>query len=224
VITVILLPMTSTISIDAPHRSSTKIARACALLSGVTGLVAGLLLVGDFALDNPYDPTPSGPTWLGAANDVVGIVQFAAFAPVVWALRRRLPTTRSVRVSTVAAVAAAIAYVVLSILLVAGVLTFQQQIGLLIVMIVVIYVWLLIANLAAHRFRTLPRSVTLFGVMVGVGLLVGLVLVGASLVVPNPVGQIIGWPGYILGFLGWLGLPVYSLLLAAKVFTDREKR
>jgi hypothetical protein len=173
VITVILLPMTSTISIDAPYRSSTKIARACALLSGVTGLVAGLLLVGDFALDNPYDPTPSGPTWLGAANDVVGIVQFAAFAPVVWALRRRLPTTRSVRVSTVAAVAAAIAYVVLSILLVAGVMTFQQQIGLLIVMIVVIYMWLLIANLAAHRFRTLRRSVTLFGVMVGVGLLVG---------------------------------------------------
>jgi hypothetical protein len=71
VITVILLPMTSTISTDAPYRSSTKIARACALLSGVTGLVAGLLLVGDFALDNPYDPTPSGPTWLGAANDVV---------------------------------------------------------------------------------------------------------------------------------------------------------
>jgi hypothetical protein len=53
VITVILLPMTSTISTDAPYRSSTKIARACALLSGVTGLVAGLLLVGDFALDNP---------------------------------------------------------------------------------------------------------------------------------------------------------------------------
>ena len=85
-------------------------------------------------------------------------------------------------------------------------------------MIVVIYVWLLIANLAAHRFRTPPRSVTLFGVM-GVGLREGVVLVGASLVVPNPVGQIIGWPGYILGFPGLACRS--TLLLAAKVFTDR---
>jgi hypothetical protein len=104
------------------------------------------------------------------------------------------------------------------------VLTFAQQIGPVIVTIVVIYVWLLTVNLAAHRFRTLPRAVTLSGVMLGVGFLVGMVLVGASLVLPDPVGQIIRWAGYAVGFLCWLGLPVYSLLLAARVFSDREKR
>jgi hypothetical protein len=60
--------------------------------------------------------------------------------------------------------------------------------------------------------------------MLGVGFLVGLVLVGASLVLPNAVGRIIGWAGYALGALGWLGLPIYTLLLAARVFTDREER
>jgi hypothetical protein len=216
--------MTSAISTPARSRSHTEFARACALVSGVAGLVAGLLLIGFFTLANPYDATPGGPTWLGSANDVVGIVQFVAFAPVVWALRRRLPATRWVRAVTVVAMAAAIAFAVLTVLLVANVLTFEQQVGPLIVTIVVIYVWLLTADLMAHRFRTLPRAVTLSGVMLGVGFLVGMVLVGASLVLPNPVGQLIGWAGYAVGFVGWLGLPVYSLLLATRVFTDREQR
>jgi hypothetical protein len=129
-----------------------------------------------------------------------------------------------VRAVTVVAMAAAIAFAVLTVLLVANVLTFEQQVGPLIVTIVVIYVWLLTADLMAHRFRTLPRTVTLSGVMLGVGFLVGMVLVGASLVLPNPVGQLIGWAGYAVGFVGWLGLPVYSLLLATRVFTDREQR
>ena len=214
--------MTSTISARARSLSSTQFARACALVSGVAGLVAGLLLIGFFTLANLYDATPGGPAWLGGANDVVGIVQFAAFAAVVWALRSWLPTTRSVRVATMLTVAAAIAFVVLSVLLVAGVLTFEQQVGPLMVTIVVIYAWLLIADLAAHRFRTLPHAVTLSGAVLGFGFLVGLLLVGASLALPGLVGQIIGWAGYAISGLAWLGLPVYSLLLAARVFTTTE--
>src|SRR4029453_17336193 len=52
--------------------------------------------------------------------------------------------------------------------MIANVLTFEQQIGPLMVTIVVTYVWLLTVNLAAHRFRTMPRAVTLSGVMLGV--------------------------------------------------------
>ena len=216
--------MTSTISLTAGARSGTWIARTCALVSGIAGLAAGLLLIGFFTLANPYDTTPGGPAWLGPANDVVGIIQFAAFAPVIWALRRRLAPTRWMGAVTLVAVVAAIAFAVLSGLLVINVLTFEQQIGPVIVTILLIYAWLLTANLAAHRFRTLPRAVTLSGVMVGVGFLTGMVLVGASLVLATPVGQIIGWAGYALGFLGWLALPVYSLLLAARVFIGGEKR
>jgi hypothetical protein len=108
-------------------------------------------------------------------------------------------------------------------LLVADVLTFEQQVGPLVVTIVVIYVWLLTTNLAAHRYCTLPHAITLSGALLGVGFMVGMVLVGASLALPDLVGQIIGWAGYAIGGLAWLGLPFYSLLLAARVFTTTER-
>ena len=93
------------------------------LVSGVVGLLAGLFLLGFFALDS-YGVRLAGFS-LGHLNDILGAVQFAALAPVVWALGRRLPATRTVRVATGVAVAATVAFVVLSVLLIAGVLTFE---------------------------------------------------------------------------------------------------
>ena len=84
--------------------------------------------------------------------------------------------------------------------------------------IVAIYGWLLAVNLVAHRTRTLPRAVTRTGVLLAVALLTALVLVGAGYVLPGIVGQLVTWLGYGLGVVGWLGLPLYVLLLAARVF------
>ena len=108
---------------------------------------------------------------------------------------------------------------VLSVLLIAGVLTFSQQIGPVIVTIVAIYGWLLAVNLVAHRTRTLPRAVTRTGVLLAVALLTALVFVGAGYVLPGIVGRLLTWLGYGLGVLGWLGLPLYVLLLALQVFS-----
>lgn len=195
-------------------------ARVCALISGVVGLLAGLFLLGFFALDS-YGVRMAGFS-LGHVNDVLGAVQFAALAPVIWALGRRLPATRTVRVATGVALAATVAFVVLSVLLIAGVLTFAQQIGPLMVAIVAIYGWLLVVSLVAHRTRTLPRAVSRTGVLLAVGMLTALVLVGAGYVLPGIVGQLVTWLGYGLGVVGWLGLPLYVLLLAARVFRRPE--
>jgi hypothetical protein len=86
------------------------------------------------------------------------------------------------------------------------------------VTIVAIYGWLLAVNLAAHRTRTLPRAVTRTGVLFAVALLTALVLVGAGYVLPGVVGHPVTWLGYGLGVVGWLGLPLYVLRLATKVF------
>jgi hypothetical protein len=129
-----------------------------------------------------------------------------------------LPPTRTVRIATVVAVAASVAFVVLSVLLIAGVLTFSQQIGPVIVTIIAIYGWLLVGNLIGHRTRSLPRAVTRTGVLFAVALLTGLVLAGAGYVLPGVVGQGATWLGYGLGVVGWLGLPLYILLLALRVF------
>ena len=195
-------------------------ARAFAWVSGVVGLLAGAFLIGFFALDS-YGVRLAGFS-LGHLNDILGAVQFAALAPVVWALGRRLPATRTVRVATVVGVSATIAFVILSLLLIAGALTFSQQIGPLMVTIVAIYGWLLVVNLVAHRTRTLPRPITRTGVLLAAALLVGLVLVGAGYVLPGFVGPLATWLGYGLGVVGWLGLPVYVLLLAARVFRRPE--
>ena len=202
---------------EHPTRPADPIpARAFAWVSGVVGLLAGAFLLGFFALDS-YGVRLAGFS-LGHVNDILGAVQFAALAPVVWALGRRLPATRTVRVATVVAVVATVAFVVLSVLLIAGVLTFTQQIGPVMVTIVAIYGWLLAVNLVAHRTRTLPRAVTRTGVLLAVALLTGLVLVGAGYVLPGVVGQGVTWLGYGLGVVGWLGLPLYVLLLALRVF------
>jgi len=191
-------------------------ARAFAWVSGVVGFLAGVFLIGFFALDS-YGVKVAGYS-LGHLNDILGAVQFAALAPVIWALGRRLPATRIVRVATVLAVAAAVAFVVLSVLLITGSLTFDQQIWPVIVTIIAIYGWLLVVNLVAHRTRTLPRAVTRTGVLLGVALLTAMVLVGAGYIVPGVVSQLVTWLGYGLGVLGWLGLPLYVLLLALRVF------
>jgi hypothetical protein len=191
-------------------------ARALAWVSGVVGLLAGAFLLGFFALDS-YGVRLAGFS-LGHLNDILGAVQFAALAPVVWALGRRLPATRTTRVATVLAVAASVAFAVLSVLLLIGALTFSQQIGPVIVTIIALYGWLLAVNLVGHRTRSLPRAVTRTGVLFSVALLTGLVLAGAGNVLPGVVGQGVTWLGYGLGVVGWLGLPLYVLLLALRVF------
>jgi hypothetical protein len=190
--------------------------RALAVLSGVAGLLAGLFLIGFFTLES-YGVRLAGVS-LGTINDVLGAIQFATLAPVAWGLGRRLPATRIVRVATGTALIAMAGYVVLSVLLVAGVLTFEQQIGPVIATIVAVYAWLLTVNLVGHRTRTLPRAVTRVGVLLAGGLLTGLVLAGAGYVLPGIGGRLATWLGYGLGGIGWLGLPVYALLLATWVF------
>jgi hypothetical protein len=202
---------------EHPTRPADPIrARVLAWVSGVVGFLAGAFLLGFFALDS--SGVRLAGLSLGQLNDILGAVQFAALAPVVWALGRRLPATRTVRVATVLAVAAAVIFVILSVLLIIGTLTFTQQIGPLMVTILAIYGWLLAVNLVAHRTRTLPRAVTRTGVLFAVALLTGLVLVGAGYVLPAVVGQGATWLGYGLGVVGWLGLPLYVLLLALRVF------
>ena len=176
------------------------------------GLLAGLFLIGFFTLGSFAGFS------LGHINDLLGAVQFAALGTVAWSLGRRLPATRGVRVATGVAVVATGAFVVLSVLLVTGVLTFAQQIGPQIAAILAVYGWLLLVNLVAHRTRSLPRAVTRLGVLLGGGLITGMVLVGAGFVLPGIVGSLTTWLGYVLGGAAWLGLPIYVLLLAARVF------
>jgi hypothetical protein len=209
-----------------PARQRTAGPVLWALTSGITGLVANVLLVLFFLLARPFGA--NGPLaeagqdfmWLGTANDVVIIVQFLTFIPVALGLRRWLPPTRSIRVATAAAVGAMVVVAALQLLLVAGVLEFDVQVLLVVAMFLVVYAWVIAVSSTGHRYGTLPRSVTRFGLLLGVSYPVGLVIAAAGLLFPwgSPAQLAFVIPGVVIGAIGWLGLPVWPLVLARLVF------
>jgi len=210
-----------------PARQRTAGPVLWALTSGITGLLANVLLVLFFLLAQPFGV--NGPLaeagkdfmWLGSANDVVIIVQFLTFIPVALALRGWLPSTRSVRLSTAAAVGAMVATAVLQLLLVAGVLEFDVQVLLIVATFLVVYTWVVTASSTGHRHGTLPRSVTRFGLLLGASYPVGLIIAAAGLLFPSGSAAQLAFvvPGAAVVAVGWLALPVWPLLLARRVFS-----
>jgi hypothetical protein len=197
------------------HADPRTHARAWSVVAGVAGIVGSVLVILFFVFGDAWD-------WPGPASDAAVAVQFAALAPVVRAVRRDLPDTRGVRVATVAAFVACLAVAVLQALLVVGGLTFEAEIGPAVVAFLVVFAWLVVASLAAHRVRSLPRPISRAGVLVGVVFLVGLVLAGAGYLVPDPVGTATSYIGYAVSGVGWLAFAFFPLLLAWHVFTKEE--
>ena len=105
-----------------PTRQRTTGSQVWAMTSGITGLVANLLLVLFFLFAQPFGEVRQDFMWLGTANDWLIVVQFLTFIPVALALRRWLPATRAVRLTTAVAVVAMVGTAVLQLLLIAGVL------------------------------------------------------------------------------------------------------
>lgn len=210
-----------------PPRQRTARPVLWALTSGITGLVANVLLVLFFLLAQPFGV--NGPLaeagkdfmWLGSANDVVIIVQFLTFIPVSLALRRWLPPTRSVRLVTAAAVVAMAAVAILQLLLVIGVLEFDVQVVLVAATFLVVYAWMIAVSSTGHRHGTLPRSVTRFGLLLGTSYPVGLIIAAAGLLFPSGSATQLAFvvPGVVIAAIGWLGLPVWPLVLARLVFS-----
>jgi hypothetical protein len=197
-----------------------------AMTSGLTGLVANLLLVLFFLLAQPFGEARQGFMWLGTANDWVIVVQFLTFVPVALAMRSRLPATRAVRLTTAAAVVAMAGTAVLQLLLIADVLDFGIQVGLVVALFLVIYAWVLVVSSNGHRHGTLPRPVTRFGLLLGVSFPVGLLITAAGL----PFGWgtaaqlAFGVAGLLLGGVSWLALPVWPLLLARLILNRTNEK
>jgi hypothetical protein len=206
-----------------PVRQRTSGPRVWALTSGITGLVANVLLVLFFLLARPFGDMRQEFEWLGAANDWVIVVQFLALIPVALALRTSLPGTRAVRLATTAAVVAMVGIAVLQALLIAGVVDFDVQVVLIVPLFLVVYGWLLAVSSVGHRHGALPRPVTRLGLLLGVCFPVGLLISAAGL--PFGWGSLaqlaFGVPGIVIGAVSWLALPVWPLLLSRLLFSKK---
>ena len=191
------------------------------MTSGIAGLAANALLVLFYLLARPLGDMRQDFMWLGTANDCVIVVQFLTLIPVALALRRWLPATRAVRLTTAAAVVAMAGTAVLQLLLVAGVVTFEVQVWLVVPLFLVIYGWVITVSSTGHRHGTLPRSVTRFGLLLGFCFPVGLLMVAAGL--PFGWGSVtqlaFGVPGLVIAGVSWLALPLWPLDLARLAFS-----
>ena len=195
-----------------------------AVATGVSGIVANVLLVIFFALSAPYGLALPAFAWSGSANDVAVAIQFATFIPVGVGLARYLPDTQLISVATVVGVVAMTCVAGLQALLVANLLSFDEM-RLVIPAMAVVFGWLVVVSSAGHRHRCLPRMVTRSGLLLGATFLVGMVLFGsAALMSQALVGRVaLLVPGIVLGAIGWFGLPVWPLLLARRVFAPPGK-
>jgi glycopeptide antibiotics resistance protein len=191
-----------------------------AVISGIAGLLANVLLVFFFLLARPFSDVQNSFGWLGTANDAVLVVQFLAMIPVALALPRWLPHTRSVRVATAMALGAMLAVAVLQLLLIAGVLDFDVQVVLVVAAFLLVYAWVFVVSSTGHRYDALPRVVTRFGLLLGISYPVGLLIAAAGVLIGTASGHPLAFaiPGIVLGAPGWLALPVWPLVLARLVF------
>jgi hypothetical protein len=201
----------------SPSRTSAPI--TWALVSGVAGVVANVLLVAFFVLALGLGLPQYG--WLGTVNDAVIMVQFLTLVPVALVLLGWLPPRRAVRLATVAAVVGMVLIAVLQLLLIVRVLTFDVQVLMVVIAFLPVYGWVLTISSVGHRSGTLPRPVTRFGLLLGVSFPVGLLIFVAGLPFGwGSVAQLLfAVAGGVLGGLSWLALPVWPLLLARLVFT-----
>ena len=100
-----------------------------------------------------------------------------------------------------------VATAILQLLLVAGVLEFDVQVLLVVPTFLVVYTWILTASSTGHRH--------------GASYPVGLVIAATGLLFPWGSAAQLAFvvPGIAIGAFGWLGLPVWPLVLARRVFS-----
>ena len=138
----------------------TRVAGWCAYASGIMCIIGIVFLValyvGLFAFDDQFG--------FGRLNDISVIVQYTLALPVVLLLQRLLRPHRPVLglVATLVGVVGMLAAIVLQILLVAGVLSFSQQVGMVIVAFMVILGWFVVVGYLARSTDRLPKSMLMY--------------------------------------------------------------
>ena len=136
-----------------------RVAGWCAYASGIACIVGIVFLVGLYvgliAFDDQFG--------LGRLNDISVIVQYTLALPVVLALHQIVQTYGPLlsRVATVLGVAGMVGAIILQVLLVAEVLSFSRQVGMVIVAFMVILAWFVLIGYLGRFTNRLPKSMLL---------------------------------------------------------------
>ena len=201
------------------RRLFSRRAAICAVISGVSGIAANLLLAGFFAMARPWVDSSSSWAWLGPANDVTGAISMATMIPVVAYLGRLIPSTRRLRVLAWGSMLAMGALALAAPLMLSGVVTLTAQFAVAGIGLPVIFGWLVMVNIAGRRAGVIPDSVAVFGRNVGAAALAATTIAGAGTLLPagSVTQYVVLGLAALAGLPAYLAFPVWPILLARKV-------
>ena len=169
-----------------------------ALLAGITGAVANLLLIALFTV-------PSA-AWTGPANDIVGgVVANVLTIPVVLAWRRGLP------VLAWSAVGGLVVIAVLSVLLVAGLIPLQAQFAGIALPVTALFLWLWAVGRGGQLSPGMRRAAR----WIGAGATLGYPLLLVSTLLPegSAAQYVLGGAAVLVVAPAWLAFPVWLIRL-----------
>ncbi|WP_166876064.1 hypothetical protein [Salinibacterium sp. ZJ450] len=198
--------------------------RAFAQLSAVTGIIAGLFLLGYYTFGDPFPLVPTGWSWAGFFGNFASVASLIALMPVAFALWVLLPASRTLRVWTVLG-GASMALIALScLLLVLRQIDFQVQGVTFAICIAFVFGWQFVVSQQARRLQ--PEQDGLlwrWGSALGsIGIAAEVVLASALLLPWGSAAQLLVLTvGGVPSVLSWLALPLWTLALSRDDFAGR---
>jgi hypothetical protein len=174
-----------------------------ALFSGVTGLIADVLLVAFYVVAQPWTDTPR-ETSLGTVNDYLMIVQFATLVPVVMILAAH-PIWRIIGVVACSSV------VVLQVLLVKGMMPFDTEVGYVSAASVAAMLW------AGVVSRRLPQPARRLGRILLIGIPLAMVVFAAGTLLTMVADIAWAWvAGGAVAVIIWFVFPLWAVVLGLR--------
>lgn len=208
----------------------TRTAAYAANLSGVLAVLSGAFAILFFWLEAPYlsDGAGQQPLVWGPLSDICPIVQMLALLIVAQALDQlsRSDALRLQRLTTLIGSAGMLGVSVLQLLLVIGVMPFEQEIGPMLIATAMVGVWLILVNYQGRRQAQLSGRAAGLGVGVGLALMLQPLIFSAlggtsdwQTSLSNPLLMV----GAVLVFgLSYAGFPLWLFRLG-RTFTANQR-
>jgi hypothetical protein len=209
---------------------NTRTASFAAYFSGVFAILSGVFAILFFWLEAPYLSSSAGQQthiW-GPLSDICPIVQMLALLIVVQALYRldRSGAALLKRVTYLIGIVGTLGVSILQLLLVIGVISFEQEIGPMLIATAFVGVWLVLVSYLGRWQAQRSARLAWLGIGVGVALALELPLfavmgstVDWQIIASNPLLIV----GSVLVFvLAYVGFPIWAFWLGRTFAADQR--
>jgi hypothetical protein len=209
---------------------NTRTASFAAYLSGFFAILSGVFAILFFWLEAPdmANSAAQQPHIWGPLSDICPIVQMLALLVVVQALYRLDQSGAALnRLTYLIGIVGTLGVSILQLLLVVGVISFEQEIGPMLIATAIVGVWLILINYLGRRQAQLPVRLGWLGIGVGVALALELPLfavMGGAVDWQNIMSIPLLMVGAMLVFvMSYVGFPIWAFWLGRTLTADQRE-